>query len=144
MKMTDAMPRLLALSGKALLLACLLAAAAPDAGAEWGKCVYSDGTSDNGPCVEVRNDLGWQYIGDGEMNVWCSYGPTGVNHKIVLQPLNQSFTCKGRSDKDNWVKIQRKQVSCDPCWPKSPCGNEKYEMSLRENGWTNTCQGLGK
>lgn len=113
-------------------LALLLAVAAPDPA--WAdKCVYSDGTSNNGPCVEVRNNLdAFQRLGDSSMNVWCYHGPTYENHKIVLRPPGDSFTCKGRTDRSVWGRIQRTQVGCDTCniGPLYSCWSGKTVVKL--------------
>lgn len=102
-------------------LALLFALVAADP-ALAGKCVYSDGTSNDGPCMEVRNTLDWA-VGR-ELNLWCLFGPTAESHKIVLGP-GDSFTCKGKR-----VKIYRDP--CDPCLVRSlqSCGDGKTILKL--------------
>ena len=75
------------------------------------QCVYSDGKNDNGPCVEVRNELSWFHT----MNLWCHNGPTTRNHKIILRGNPDSFTCRGVSGRGTKITIQRVQIGCDTC-----------------------------
>ena len=79
------------------------------------QCVYSDGNNDNGPCVEVRNELGG--LGFQSMNLWCHNGPTPRSQKIVLRdwPTPDSFTCKGVAGAGTTVTIQRTKIGCDSC-----------------------------
>lgn len=92
-----------------------------------GNCVYAGLASDNGPCVEVRNELGESRIGNTTMNVWCLSGqPTSTSHKIILRPdPADSFTCKGTQ-----VRIQRVQAGCNTCDMESHCGNGKAVLEL--------------
>lgn len=103
------------------VLALLFALGAADP-ALAGRCVYSDGTSNDGPCMEVRNTLEWA-AGRG-LDLWCLFGPTAESHKIVLEP-GDSFTCKGKR-----VKIHR--APCTPCKVRSlaSCGNGKTILKL--------------
>ena len=106
--------RLLPLSG---VLSLLFAFAAAEALA--GACRYSDGTTDDGPCLEVVN--GHSRGSRATANVWCQYGPTSRSHKIVLR-AGDHFTCKrpssqGYSDAIGAAQLQRTQVpGCNRCW----------------------------
>lgn len=102
-----------------------------------GKCKYLGGTTDNGPCLEVRNRHKWR-INDA-MNLWCLRGPTQQVHKIVLR-AGDSFTCKGRVGGGNVAyvgRIQRKQAGCDPCFHPAPCdGKTVASLWKRKHGET--------
>ena len=91
-------------------------------------CKYSNGTSDNGPCMEVRNEN--DSIGDrGEMNLWCTnhLSHISIDHKIVLDPNpGSSFTCRGKA-----VKVQRVQADCNFCYFNSYCGTGKAVLTLK-------------
>jgi len=88
------------------------------------KCVYSDGTSNDGPCMEVRNALDSE--GGRGMDLWCLHGPTPESQKIVLQP-GDSFTCKEKR-----VKVNRKPEGCHPCEVEAldSCGEGKTILKL--------------
>ena len=90
-------------------------------------CNYSDGTSDNGPCIEVRNGLG-HGPGSREMNLWCTDERSHISksHKIILRENpGSSFTCRG-----NTVKVQRVQADCNFCWLGNSCGGKKTTLTL--------------
>ena len=80
-----------------------------------GQCVYSDGKTNNGPCVEVRNELGG--LGVQSMNLWCHSGPTPRSQKIVLRawPTPDSYTCRGIAGEGTTITIQRTQIGCNSC-----------------------------
>ena len=84
------------------------------------RCSYSNGTSDNGPCILMVNDNNRTDIGSREMNVWCHGGPTSRTHKIILRPGNQ-FVCKGSS-----LEFQRLQIHCAlRCHRYSSCSGKR-------------------
>lgn len=116
----------------AAMLALLFATSLP---ALANQCAYSDGKNDNGPCIEVQNNLTWQAIpfNSLEMNLWCHGGPPPRNHKIVLNP-NDSFTCRGIGAYTS-VTLQRLQADCDMCNKfTDPCtGKTVLELTYNEN-----------
>ena len=105
-----------ALSGVAAAAGFVLALSLLSGPALANQCHYSDGNHDNGPCVEVRNELiRLNHFGDHEMNLWCHSGPTSRSHKIILRANDQSFTCRGIPGEGTGITIQRTQVGCNTC-----------------------------
>ena len=121
-------------AGAAVLVLALQFLAGP---ALANQCVYSDGNHDNGPCVEVRNEL-VGLIGSFEMNLWCHNGPTKWGHKIVLKNHPDSFTCRGVVDErgrtSTTISIQRTQIGCDYCDLTYDCRG-KLVLTLSHTAW---------
>lgn len=99
-----------------------------------GICRYLGGTTDNGPCLEFRNQISWKNAGS-PMHVWCFLGPTPGNQKIVLR-REDSFTCKGRSDGRSVVYVQRTQAGCEICSYASTCARKTVVTLHGQNGDT--------
>ena len=124
--------RNLSLPGAAGLLA--LAFAAP-AFAE--QCVYSDGTSGIGPCVQYENGtLFYSY------DLYCQQGPTPSSQKIIIRS-GDSFTCRvtnrgqqaaSTNFNNNW---ESRSYVC------GPTSTQKQKFRLSSGGgagfWTRTC-----
>ena len=105
----------------ALLFAMVAAEPAPA-----GQCSYSDGTTDDGPCMEVRNELSRTDF-MSTMNLWCHSGPTASTHKIVLRPNPDSFTCRGVTsygDTSTAATVQRVQAGCNTCYKQTSCSGK--------------------
>lgn len=120
---------LVRLSGAAAIaLACLFVAAAPDP-ASAGKCKYAHMESDDGPCVEVKNEKFWSF-GSHEMNLWCMHG--SKRDKVILRP-SDSFTCPGDGPQDRYdAMIQRTQAGCDKCFFDGWCKSGKTKLTLKK------------
>ena len=73
------------------VLALLLAAAAVPDPALADECVYNDGSSDLGPCMQFEN--GMPLSTDRNLDLYCQQGPTPSSQKIVMRP-GDDFTCK--------------------------------------------------
>lgn len=107
-----------------------------------GVCVYSDGTTDNGPCLEVRN--GYDYANRTPLDLWCQNGPTSSTHKIILRG-SDSFTCKGNGDY-SVAKVRRKQIGClnPSCFFKAPCTNKTVRtlrhVDVNTDSFYQTCE----
>ena len=69
------------------VLALLLAVAAPGT-APAGQCVYSNGDTDDGPCMRFVN-----YAFADDFDLWCKQGPTASSTRIVVRHA-ESFTCR--------------------------------------------------
>ena len=136
----------LGVGGAAALFFAVAAALLFPASASANQCQYSDGTSNNGPCVEVRNELGpargieW---GTREMNLWCQQGPTPSNHKIILRNWYSpdSFTCRGVAGQRTHLVVQRAQARCNKCDERITCeGKVVLTLYDRHGGGENISQ----
>ena len=121
------------------LLALLLAAVPQTARADV-TCRYIDGTSDKGPCLELRNAIAW-YKANESFSVWCQYGPTPRSRQIVLR-RGDSFTCRGRSDNRTVAIVQRTQAGCQYCYFESSCAGKTVRTLRGGDGDTfpETCE----
>lgn len=113
----------------AAIFAAALLVPASDTAASW-RCLYSDHTVDNGPCLTVINQNWRDDIGSREMNLWCHSGPTSRSHKIILQP-DDRFVCRG-SGTSTTVTVQRTQAGCNYCEITVDC-QKRSLLTLRNH-----------
>ena len=124
------------------LLALLFAVAAPDS-ALAGQCIYTGGETDDGPCMEFKNQR------EGTLDLYCLQGPTEDSHKIALAN-GDDFTCKVR---DENADVARTNLDGTSKTHTYDCGGEtetetetesadaqKQDVTLTEAGsWSVSC-----
>ena len=134
----SSLPRVAAIG----VLALPFAAAAPGP-ALADECVYDNGTSDHGPCVQFENRLSQDTRKN--FDLYCQQGPTPPSQKIIMRP-GDSFTCQVKN-RDN----EAASTNLNDNWKSWSylCGAEstqKYKVKLlgsRGGGrWQTSCHDL--